>query len=235
MTVFTICQDILKETKSSFIPTTIVTNNDDVAQQILQTVKISIVELSRNYQWQELQKEYTFSSVVGQTNYNLPSDFDRMINDTFWNKTNYLNLIGPVTPERWRILKDTIVAGTTIQNYFRIRNNQVLIHITPTAIENYVFEYITKNIVKSAANIEQQTFLADTDIPVIDEYILRLDATWRWLKINGRPYAEDQASANKAILERIKINGSRAKIVSNTIKKGIFNAQISAINPIIPL
>lgn len=231
MTLLTICQDILKETKSSFVPNVIVTNADDVSQQILQAVKISIVELSRNYQWQELQKEYNFSSVASQEGYNLPSDFDRMINDTFWNKTQYLNLIGPVTPEKWRILKDTVVAGTTIQNYFRIRNNQVLIHSVPTVVENYVFEYISKNIVKSATNVEQTTFLADTDIPIIDEYIVRLDATWRWLKMNGRPYAEDQNSANKAVIERIKINGSRARIIYE--KKGIYNAQISAYKPII--
>ena len=120
MTLLTICQDILKETKSSFVPNTIVTNTNDVSQQILQAVKISIVELSRNYQWQELQKEYNFSSVVSQEGYDLPSNFDRMINDTFWNKTQYLNLIGPATPEKWRILKDTVVAGTTIQNYYFI-------------------------------------------------------------------------------------------------------------------
>ena len=231
MTLLTICQDILKETKSSFIPNAIITNTDDVSQQILQAVKISIIELSRNYQWQELQKEYNFSSVASQEGYDLPSDFDRMINDTFWNKTQYLNLIGPTTPEKWRMLKDTVVAGTTIQNYFRIRNNQVLIHSVPTTIENYVFEYISKNIVKSATDVEQTTFLADTDLPIIDEYIVRLDATWRWLKMNGRPYAEDQNSANKAVIERIKINGSRARIVHE--KKGIYNPQISAYKPIV--
>ena len=101
----------------------------------------------------------------------------------------------------------------------------------PTAVENYVFEYISKNIVKSATNVEQTTFLADTDIPIIDEYIVRLDATWRWLKMNGRPYAEDQNSANKAIIERIKTNGSRARIVYE--KNGIYNAQISAYKPIV--
>lgn len=231
MTLFAICQDILKETKSSFTPNAIITNGDDVSQQILQAVKISIVELSRNYQWQELQKEYNFSSVELQENYNLPSDFDRMINDTFWNKTQCLNLIGPATPEKWRMLKNTIVAGATIQNYFRIRNNQILIHSVPTTIENYVFEYISKNIVKSAANVEQATFLADTDSPIIDEYIVRLDAGWRWLKMNGRPYAEDQNLANKAVIERIKINGSRARIFNE--KKGIYNAQISAYKPIL--
>jgi hypothetical protein len=34
MTLLTICQDILKETKSSFIPNAIITNIDDVSQQI---------------------------------------------------------------------------------------------------------------------------------------------------------------------------------------------------------
>lgn len=230
MTLLTLCQDILKETKSSTIPSLIIGNTDDVAQQILQAVKVSIRQLSREYQWQELQKEYTFASVISQAEYDLPSDFDRMIDDTFWNTDQNWNMIGATTPASWRILKNSIVSFADIQEYYRIRNNKIIIHKTPTAIENYVFEYVSKNIVKSSTNVEQTGFLADTDVPVIDEYILMLDTTWRWLKNNGRAYQAEQAIANNALAERVKTNGSRGKI--GFPKPAIYNAQISTIKPI---
>ena len=230
MSLLSICQDILNETKSSSIPAIIIGNNDDVAKQILQAVKNSITELSRGYQWQELQKEYTFTSVISQANYSLPSDFDRLVNDTFWNQDQHRALIGATTAETWRILKDSATLGVGVEEFYRIRNNEIVIHQTPTVAENYVFEYITKNIVKSSTNTPQTGFLADTDIPVIDEYIVKLDTTWRWLKNNGRAYAEEKITAEKAIAERIKVNGSRGKI--NAPLKDVWNVQISTIRPI---
>lgn len=52
MTLLSICQDILRETKSTSIPNIIIGNNEDVAVQIFQAIKTSITDLSRNYQWQ---------------------------------------------------------------------------------------------------------------------------------------------------------------------------------------
>lgn len=231
MTLLTVCQDILRETKSSSIPGTIIGNNDDVAKQIFQAIKTSITDLARNYQWQELQKEYTFSSVVNQAGYNLPSDFDRLIDNTFWNASQNWAMIGGLTPESWRVLKNSLLTQAETVEYFRIRGNQIIIHRTPSVVESYVYEYITKNIVKSASNVAQSEFLADTDNTVIDEYLIRLDTTWRWLKNNGRSYAEEKNMAEKAIAERIKANGSRGTITAKPIIE-IYNSMISAYKPI---
>lgn len=231
MTLLTVCQDILRETKSSSIPGTIIGNNDDVAKQIFQAIKTSITDLARNYQWQELQKEYTFSSVIGQAGYDLPSDFDRMVDNTFWNASQNWAMIGGLTPESWRVLKNSLLTQAETVEYFRIRGNQIIIHRTPSVVESYVYEYITKNIVKSASNVAQSEFLADTDNTVIDEYLVRLDTTWRWLKNNGRSYAEEKNMAEKAIAERIKANGSRGTITAKPIIE-IYNSMISAYKPI---
>ena len=231
MTLLSICQDILRETKSSSIPNIIIGNNEDVAVQIFQAIKTSITDLARNYQWQELQKEYTFSSVISQAGYNLPSDFDRLIDNTFWNASQNWAMIGGLTPESWRVLKNSLITQAETVEYYRIRGNQIIIHRTPSVVENYVFEYISKNIVKSASDVEQTGFLADTDTTVIDEYLVRLDTTWRWLKNNGRSYAEEKNIAEKAIAERIKANGSRGTITAKPIIE-IYNSNISAYKPI---
>ena len=210
MTLLTIAQSILKETKSGSVPTTIIGNVEDVAKQMLQVMTVSVTELARSYDWQELQKEKTFNTVAATVGYNLPTDFDRFINNTFWNETNNEKVVGPVTPEEYRILK-TDNAGA-VNDYFRIRAGQVLIYPIPSSIESMIYEYVSNLVVLSSSSVGQSQWLADTDVPAIDAHMVRLDATWRWLKNQGRPYAEDQKIANSAVAERARINGARRTI-----------------------
>ena len=216
MTLLTIAQSVLRETKNSSIPTTIIGNTQDVALQILEVLKVSMVELARSYDWQELQKEKTFTAAANTQNYDLPADFDRFINETFWNVAEMWPVKGPMTPEEWRILKNSTISGGATTEYFRIRGGHtVLFPIPSSSTDSYIYEYITNKIINSSAGVGQTEWLADTDVPVIDEYIVRLDATWRWLSKNGRPYAEEQRASNNAIAERVKVNGARRKVRHN--------------------
>jgi hypothetical protein len=215
MTLLTIAQSILRETKNSSIPMSIIGNTQDVAYQILEVLNVTMVELARSYEWQELQKEKTFNSVGATEGYDLPSDFDRFVNETFWNINEMWPVKGPMTPEEWRILKNSTISGGATTEYFRIRQGQTLIFPIPASVNSYIYEYITNQIIKSSVGAGQTAWLADTDVPVIDPYIVRLDATWRWLEKNGRPYAEEQRTANNAIAERVRVNGARRKVRHN--------------------
>ena len=224
MTLLTIAQSILKETKSSSIPTTIIGNIEDVAKQILEVMTVSIIELARSYDWQQLQKEKTFNTTVNTVGYVLPEDFDRFINGTFWNTTTQHAVAMPVTPEEWRILNNQGITGGTGFSYSRIRAGRVLLFPTPAAIEAYIYEYISNHIILSSGGTGQTEWLADSDVPAIDAHIVRLDATWRWLKNQGRPYAEEQKIANNAAVERVRADGARRTIkhyyYDNNIKVG---------------
>lgn len=224
MTLLTIAQSILKETKSSSIPTTIIGNTEDVAKQILEVMTVSIIELARSYDWQQLQKERSFNTAVSQVGYILPEDFDRFINGTFWNTTTQHAVAMPVTPEEWRILNNQGITGGTGFSYSRIRAGRVLLFPTPAAIEAYIYEYISNHIILSSGGTGQTEWLADSDVPAIDAHIVRLDATWRWLKNQGRPYAEEQKIANNAAVERVRADGARRTIkhyyYDNNIKVG---------------
>jgi hypothetical protein len=223
MSLLTIAQSILKETKSGSVPTSIIGNTEDVAKQILEVMTLSITELSRSFDWQELQKEKTFNTVASQDGYDLPSDFDRLINNTFWNTTTQ-HPVMPVTPEEWRVLNNQGITGGTGFSYSRIRAGHVVLFPTPAAVEAYIYEYISNLIVLSSSGTGQSGWLADTDVPAIDAHIVRLDATWRWLKNQGRPYGEEQKVANNAAAERARANGERRTIkhyyYDNKIKVG---------------
>ena len=223
MSLLTIAQSILKETKSSSIPTAIIGNTEDVAKQILEVMTVSVTEVARSYDWQELQKEKTFNTVASTEGYDLPTDFDRFINNTFWNTTTQHPVAMPMTPEEWRILKNQGITGGTGYGYSRIRAGQVLLFPTPSAVEAHIYEYVSNLVVLSAAGAGQSSWLVDTDVPAIDAHMIRLDATWRWLKNQGRPYAEEQKLANTSIAERARTNGAR-----RTIRHYNYDANIKA-------
>lgn len=222
--LLTIAQNILKETKSTVIPTSIIGNNQASAIQVLAVIKKSIVSLARSHSWQELTKEYSFNSVVSQNNYSLPSDFDRIVNDSFWNTTTKRQLIGSVTTQEWRYLEDSRIGSAVVNDYYRFRGNELLIHPTPTAIETFKFEYISNLIVESSGGTAQTGWQADDDVPVIDSYIVELDSLWRLLKAQGRAYQEDKRELDLALAERMSINAGRKTIKAK--QPAFFRAKI---------
>ena len=120
MTLLTISKNIAKSTKVD-VPSTIIGNASTTARQIFDSVRIATEDLLRAYDWQILQKENSFNSSASTENYDLPSDFDRISNETFWDTTNNEKLIGPVTQAEWRYLKNsnaTPVVGNV--DYYRI-------------------------------------------------------------------------------------------------------------------
>lgn len=222
MTLLTIAQDILRETKNATIPTTIIGNLEGAAVQVLSALKKAIVDVARAYDWEQLQKEEVFNSAASTQGYDLPSDFDRFINNTFWNTTRLRTVIGPSTPQEWRILTNSTITGATANDYFRVRNSQILLFPTPTAIEGYVYEYISDLIVDSAGAVGQTGWEADTDIPNVDAYLVQLDGIWRLLKMQGKPYAEEKIDYDLALAERLAKNGAKKTIfhsVNRTIDK----------------
>ena len=225
MTLLSISQDILRETKSSVIPETIIGNNQDSAVQVLEALEIAIVNVSRSYDWEQLQKEHTFNSVASTKDYGLPSDFDRMIDNTFWNSTRQRTNIGPTTPQAWRELVNSTITGATTDDYFRIRGGNTVIFPTPTAVESYIYEYITDLIVDSSGGTGQTGWQADTDVPNVDEYLVRLDATWRLLNMQGKPYAEKQREFDLALAERVSRNGGN-KTIHHSPNRGIDKSKI---------
>ena len=124
MTLLSLAQSILNETKNSSIPVSILGNTETAAVQVLQALTISITELSRSFAWQELQKEKTFSSVASQEGYDLPTDFDRFVDETFWNTSTLFPIEGKMNPQEWRILKNSVTSGASISEFFRIRGGQ---------------------------------------------------------------------------------------------------------------
>ena len=114
-------------------------------------------------------RTYTF----GKVQYTLPSGFDRLVDDTQWDKTEAWPLIGPNTGQQWQWIKGSAVSPA-IQTMFRVIRNLFQIYPLPTA-ENYLrFEYVSAfwGATSASAVPTLSTVTADTDTNVFPDRLM---------------------------------------------------------------
>lgn len=162
----------------------------------------------------------------GQSDYPLPSDFERPVDGTFWDRSRFWQMRGALSPQQWQLYKSSILGtSATVQRRYRIRNvsGTVYLSIDPVPSDNnstLVFEYVSNGWCANAATqARQNTWQLDTDIGVLDEFIIRKGVQYRLLERLGMAYdvaaAEYEDIADKAmahdagteILEMVKIAG----------------------------
>lgn len=133
-------------------PSTVIGNTSDNTKLLLAMLNKAINDLSSDFAWPELQKEYLFTLVTSQEAYALPDDYDSRQNLTLWNRSQAWPLIGPVDAIAWQQYKSGLIVSLPRQRY-RVKGwatNQFFIDPTPGTGENgqtCVFEYIS-NITK---------------------------------------------------------------------------------------
>ena len=130
-------------------PTAVVGSTDKQVKQMLRAVYRASQIARDSVSWPKLQREHTFDLVDSQANYSLPTDFDRFIFETEWDRDDQWPLIGPISPQEWQTRKSGVVTSAP-HRMFRVkdRTDSVLyIHPTPSsgdAGQSLYFEYISK-------------------------------------------------------------------------------------------
>ena len=103
MSLLTICQNVADFTGFER-ETTIIGNTSPTARQLLALAQREGKQLMRATSWPILLKEHTFSTTSGTQSYALPTDFDRFISDTAFNRTDLDKFTGPLTPQQYQLL-----------------------------------------------------------------------------------------------------------------------------------
>lgn len=197
-----------------YAPTLVTAETSDTAVIALgELANQSGKDLVRRHRWTFLTKEQTFTSLAQETQTNmLPSDFDRFIDETMFNRDKTRRVLGPLTPQEWQRRK-TLTASPVYES-FRVRGSDILMIPTPEAGDTFAFEYISKNWVDTDADgdAEAAAFAADADTPLFDEELMTLDITWRYLSAQGQAYAEPFRSFELALADRIARDGGNRSI-----------------------
>lgn len=203
MSLLTLIQDVFMEVGiAQTKPNAVITSTDGNVLQLLALANTTGEALMKRYQWQELTVETTFTATgtiaQGSISAVLGADYDRMVPQTFWDRSQRIPIDGPVTTQQFQADRSNLVAGPPY--YFFIFGNQV--YIGPTALnagDTCSAFYISKNWCASATGTGQTAFAADDDVTLIPERLFRLDLIWRWKRAKGLSYGEDLATAEEQI------------------------------------
>lgn len=158
--------------------------------------------------------------VFSQDTYPEPPDFDRFINQTWWDRTNRWALLGPDSPQIDQWHRSGIVT-TGPRRHFRQIGALGAIggagfssgfssgfdSATRAFLQNYrlwpppgtldspidlAFEYISRYSVWSVDGQGFNTFQADSDFTILDGNMVILGVKWRFFDIKGWDYAPKQ-------------------------------------------
>jgi len=160
-------------------------------------------DLMRSHEWSFLHTLGTITTANGTSSYSLASDYDRMIADTGWDRTNDWMMVGPDTPQINRYLNESGVAQTGPRKRFRLAGTSITIWPTPTATETLVYEYISNKWARSASSTAQTEFAADTDTTLFDPDLMKLEVIWRYRKSKGMAFDDAMAEAMAVRQSRI--------------------------------
>ena len=164
-TVLTIAQNAARECGFD-TPSTLVSNTDPTAVQLLALLNREGRTLQRKFDWTALTYETTAQTTSSQAAYALPGDFSRAINTTQWNRGQKWPIWGPINAQHWQLLKSGIVSTYPLQRY-RIRGNTsttLLIDPTPTTSEALVYEYISKGWCTARAWVTSTVYAANATV-----------------------------------------------------------------------
>lgn len=168
-------------------PTTVIGGTGTTEQKLLRYANKAGDRIMRAYPWQQLVSERTFTSVASETQTSIiPSDLDRIVPETFWDRTNRILISGPVSAVQWQGLK-AYGYNDTSRPKFRYRGDAILISPTPGAGNSYAFEYVSKNWCESSGGTAQSAFAADTDVTVINEELLIAAIVYEYSDAEGLP------------------------------------------------
>jgi hypothetical protein len=181
-------------------------------------------ELSTRYPWVVLQNEATFTTVATENQgalETLAPGLNYVINDTIWNRDLRRPVFGPKTPQTWQQNKAFAINGPW-SNY-RLIGGNLKMYPTPSAGQTCVFEYITKNwLTDTTGATSRQTWLADTDVPLLDDQLIVLGTIWRWKAMKGFEYAEDFAKYERRVLDAMGRDGGKDFLSLSNTKYDIF-------------
>lgn len=157
----------------------------------LSVAKDTLDSLLRYGDWMETIKEGQLTTTKGRSSYILADfcpDFYTLTDNTVYVKDSYEKVVGAITPEEW--MKEKYFDVPSIDLKFKIQNGRIQFLKTPPAGVKIVFMYRSSNVVYDplVGYVEKSILNKNTDIPIFDEYIVKLGVYWRWLKRNGMDF-----------------------------------------------
>ena len=195
-------------------PSSVIGSSDQQIRQLLGLAQQEGKELARRHNWQLLTVEKTFTSIAAETQTGvIPADFDRGLNDTFYNRTSVRPVQGPLDPVEWQSYKASLTP--LVFDAFRIRGGALLLAPTPSAGVSYAYEYVSTYWVAVAAattTLAKASWTIDTDVGILSEELMTDGVVWRFLRAKGLDYAEAFRTYEAQVMLAMARDGGKRKV-----------------------
>ncbi len=147
-------------------------------------------DLLRDHDWSGLYATATVTLATASSSYSLPSDFERLVEDTGWDRTNQFPMVGNIPIQKHQFwLSSLVVAPLTRKEYRLFLGNNastLYIHPAPTAVEELSFIYIKKHWVTDTNGLNPaDTIAADTDLTLYKPELMVKELKWRFRAAKG--------------------------------------------------
>jgi hypothetical protein len=140
------------------------------------------------------------SMTFAKQDYDLPTDFDRMISDTNWDRTNHWRNLGTKTSQEWQWLQGGIISVGPRERY-RIYNNHLRIFQALTSIYTFAFEYVSNYwvIPSGAVQGKKSAYTLDTDSTVFPDDLMLAGLKFYFLKAKKLDYSVELGEFMRAL------------------------------------
>lgn len=168
-------------------------NSDAQVAQILGLLQEFCDDLVLKRFWEITTREAVFTS-LGQEDQGAiadiaPSGYRGIIPNTFFNRTQRLEVPIAITPQEWQFRKTLGIAGPLYQG--RIRQGRLLFIPPPPAGHTLAFEYASEWFVSDSSGAGKKWPTADTDTFVVNDSLPVAYLRWAWKSAKGLDYAEE--------------------------------------------
>jgi hypothetical protein len=163
------------------------------AQRVLSITDATTLEL----EMQSTISATATSLIFARDTYTIPSDFDRYISHTWWDRTNHWMLVGPQSPQFDQWQRSGIVTTGPRLRWRQIGVRPTVFRLWPpptsaSTPDALVFEFINDGWVMHIDGTFGNKFTADTDISLLNDQMLILGTKWRMWQIKGFSYGAMQ-------------------------------------------
>lgn len=132
--------------------------------------------------------------------YALPSDFDRMIADTHWDRNDRWMNLGTRSSQEWQTIQSGALSVGPRERY-RIYNNSLRIFPALTTVYNMAYEYVSTYwvIASGGTAATKATATVDTDIFIWPDDLMMAGLKYYFLKAKKLEYGPEMADFHRIL------------------------------------
>lgn len=176
------------------VPSSVSGSQDTGVLQLLGLANETCELLTDEAVWEGLIREATFTSVNGEDQGAIetlaPNGFLAIVQGTIYDRTQKVELYGPLGPQVWQQGKAFIPAGPLFR--YRIRGGRLLFMPVGVAGHTCAFEYYSNFCIYNPVDdVYKDAFTKDSDVFLLDKKLLLLGLRWKWKKEKGLTYNEE--------------------------------------------